>query len=347
MTELMIILVIALLVLGPRRLPEMARTLGRGMAEFRRASNELRNTLTAAVEDEEARDQYRAHRSPARAPADALRRPPRAANRPRAPGAAQPSRRAGMDDTPRPIVEHLDELRRRLFWVVGTWLLLALLAGAFARDVFRVLMAPAVDAFVEAGHKLIAIAPAELFLTYVKTAILAGFLVSMPMTLYQAWAFVAPGLYEKERRFALPFVLSATSLFFAGCAFGYFIAFPQTIRFLMGLEADFVQQSWTTQLVFSFMARLYLAFGVAFELPIVLVFLSIAGIVTPQALARFRKYAILVNAIIAAILTPQDAASMILLAIPLCLLYELGIWVSYLFVRGRGAELTPAPKSDP
>jgi sec-independent protein translocase protein TatC len=252
-----------------------------------------------------------------------------------------------MDDTPRPIVEHLDELRRRLFWVVGTWLLFALAAGFYARDVFRLLMAPAVDVFLERGHQLIAIAPAELFLTYVKTAILAGFLVSMPMILYQAWAFVAPGLYDKERRFALPFVLSATGLFLAGCAFGYFVAFPQTIRFLIGLEADFVTPAWTTQLVFSFMARLYLAFGLAFELPIVLVFLSIAGIVTPRALAAWRKYAILVNAIVAAILTPQDAASMVLLAIPLCLLYELGIWISYLLVRGQATELAAVPKSPP
>ena len=252
-----------------------------------------------------------------------------------------------MDDTPRPIGEHLGELRRRLFWVIGTWLVLALAAGVFVAEVFRILMAPAVDAFLAMDRTLIAIAPAELFLTYVKTALLAGFLASMPMTLYQGWAFVAPGLYERERRFALPFVLSASVLFATGCAFGYFIAFPQAIQFLLNLEADYVQQAWTMQAVFSFMARLYLAFGMAFELPIVLIFLAVAGIVAPQTLARQRKYAILILFVVAAVLTPQDVASQILLAIPLCLLYEISIWLSYALVRRRRATIddpgTPEP----
>ena len=252
-----------------------------------------------------------------------------------------------MDDTPRPVGEHLGELRRRLFWVIGTWLVLAGAAGSVVSEVFRVLMAPAVEAFLEAGRTLIAIAPAELFLTYVKTALLAGFLASMPMTLYQGWAFIAPGLYERERRFALPFVFSASLLFAVGCAFGYFIAFPQAIQFLMGLEADYVEQAWTMQAVFSFMARLYLAFGLAFELPIVLVFLALAGVVEPRTLARQRKYAILILFVAAAILTPQDVASQILLAIPLCLLYEISIWLSYALVRRRRSETSRSEASPP
>lgn len=243
-----------------------------------------------------------------------------------------------MDDEPRPILEHLDELRRRLFWVIGTWIVLALAAGWFVRDVFQILMGPAVNAVLERGYTLIAIAPPELFLTYVKTALLAGFIAGMPMTLYQAWSFVAPGLYQNERRFALPFVVFTSLLFFTGCAFGYFIAFPPAVQWLLSLEADFVRASWTTQTVFAFMARLYLAFGLAFELPIVLVFLSIAGVITPATLARQRKYAVLIMFVAAAILTPQDIASQVLLAIPLCLLYEASIWIARALTPAREDE---------
>ncbi|MCP4003003.1 MAG: twin-arginine translocase subunit TatC [bacterium] len=243
-----------------------------------------------------------------------------------------------MTDDPRPVLEHLDELRKRLFWVLGTWTVFALTAGYFARDVFEILMSPAVSTVREAGHKLIAIAPPELFLTYVKTAILAGFLVSMPMTLYQAWSFIAPGLYENEKRFALPFVVATSLLFATGCSFGYFVAFPQVFEWFLSLEADYVTTSWTTQTVFGFMARLYLAFGLAFELPIVLVFLSLARIVSPQQLAAWRKYAFLIMFVVAAVLTPQDVASQIMLAIPLIMLYEISIWVSYALVGRKSAK---------
>ena len=246
-----------------------------------------------------------------------------------------------MDDHPRPLVDHLDELRSRLFWVIGSWLFFAVLAGVFVKDTFDLLMGPAVQAVRSRGHTLIAISPPELFLTYVKTALLAGFLVTVPVMLYHGWGFVAPGLYERERRFALPFVLSTSLLFVAGCAFGYFVAFPQAFEFLLTLESETVTTAWTTQTVFGFMARLYLAFGLAFELPIVLVLLALAGIVTPQAIARNRKYAVLVMFVVSAILTPQDVASQVLLAIPLCLLYELSIWISWALVgrRSRDKEL--------
>ena len=251
-----------------------------------------------------------------------------------------------MDDTPKPVVEHLDELRKRLFWIVGTWVLLSALAGFWVKDVFEVLMGPAVHAVREHGRTLIAIAPSELFMTYVKTALLAGFLGAMPMILYQAWSFVAPGLYPNERRLALPFVLISTALFAAGCAFGYYAAFPQMFQWFLGLEADYVQTMWTTQTVFGFMSQMYLAFGLAFELPVVLVLLAVAGVVTPAGLASWRKYAILVMFIVAAVLTPSpDAVSQIILALPLCLLYESSIWVSRMLIgrRERTAGL-PAPR---
>ncbi len=243
-----------------------------------------------------------------------------------------------MDDAPRPITEHLAELRRRLFWMLGCWALAAGIAGYWARDVFEVLMAPAVDAVRAKGHTLIAVAPPELFFTYVKSALLAGFLVSLPVTLYQVWAFVAPGLYPGERRLAAPFVLSTTLLFLAGCAFGYFVAFPYVFEYFLSLEADYVVTSWTTQAVFAFLSRLYMAFGLAFQLPIALLFLTAAGIVSPDRLARGRKYAVVIMFAAAAILTPPDVVSQVMLAVPLLILYESGIWISRLAAGRRAPE---------
>ena len=253
-----------------------------------------------------------------------------------------------MDDTPRPILEHLEELRVRLIWIIGVWSVAAIVASFWSKELFRILMAPAVDAVRASGNTLIAVAPSELFMTYLKTAILAGFMVAMPVALWHLWAFVSPGLYESERRYALPFVLSTSTLFGVGCLFGYFVAFPVMFEYFVSLEADFVHTSWTTQSVFSFCAGMYLAFGIAFQLPIILVGLALAGVVTPKWLASQRKYAILIAFIVGAILTPPDATSQIMLSVPLCLLYELSIWVSRAVVRSSAPaqSLTVAGERD-
>ncbi len=250
-----------------------------------------------------------------------------------------------MDDAPRPLTEHLDELRRRLFWILGTWAVCAAVAGYWVRGVFELLMGPAIGAVRARGHHLIAIAPPELFFTYVKSAILAGFIVSIPMTLYQTWAFVAPGLYKNERRLALPFVISTSLLFFSGCAFGYFLAFPYIFEYFLSLEADYVTTSWTTHTLFSFMSRLYLAFGIAFQLPVAMFFLSLAGIARPETLARGRKYAIVMMFAAGALLTPPDVVSQVMLALPLCVLYESGILISRAVVRRRRRH-TAAPATE-
>ncbi|MFQ5513891.1 MAG: twin-arginine translocase subunit TatC [Myxococcota bacterium] len=246
-----------------------------------------------------------------------------------------------MDDVPRPLIEHLDELRRRLFWALGSWALCAAVAGYWVKDVFRILTGPAVDALLERDYTLVALAPPELFFTYVKSALLTGFLVSLPMILYQAWAFVSPGLYRQERRFALPFVVCTTLLFLAGATFGYFVAFPFVFQYFLSLESEVIRTSWSVQTVFSFMARLYLAFGTAFQLPIVLFFLSLAGIITPTLLSRWRKYAIVIIFAASAIITPPDVVSQVMLALPLWALYEIGLLVSRLVVRRRARLAEP------
>ncbi len=246
-----------------------------------------------------------------------------------------------MSDEPRPILDHLSELRRRLFWIIGAWSICSLAASFWPRELFEILMAPAIDAVRSSGHTLIAVAPSELFMTYLKTILLSGFALSMPVTLWQLWAFVAPGLYANERRLALPFVVSTSSLFLIGCAFSYFFALPLIFGYFVSLEADYVHTSWTTQAVFSSVSSMYLAFGISFQLPIVLVALALAGVVTPKQLASNRKYAVLVGFVAAAILTPPDATSQVMLAVPLCLLYELSIWISRLLVRKPKEQLLP------
>ena len=248
-------------------------------------------------------------------------------------------------DEPRPLLEHLDELRRRLFWMLGTWLGLALVAGYWHKDVFELLMHPAIGPLRARDYTLIVISPPELFFTYVKSAILAGFVVSLPMTLYQVWAFISPGLYDKEKRFAFPFVLARTLLFFAGCAFGYTIAFPFVFEYFLSLEGDFVTTSWTTKEVFGFTSRLYLVFGIAFQLPIAIFFCTLAGIVTPASLASGRKYAIVIMFVGAAILTPPDVVSQVVLAVPMMVLYESGIWISRLVIRRRDEAASPVTPS--
>ncbi len=246
-----------------------------------------------------------------------------------------------MSDEPRPILEHLAELRRRLFWVIGAWAVAAFAASFWPKELFEIQMAPANDAVRASGHTLIAVAPSELFMTYLKTILLCGFVVAMPVTLWQFWAFVAPGLYANERRLAFPFVVSTSVLFVVGCAFSYFFALPVIFNYFVSLEADYVHTSWTTQAVFSSVSSMYLAFGASFQLPIVLVALALAGVVTPQQLAANRKYAILVAFIAGAILTPPDATSQIMLSVQLCLLYELSIWISRLLVRNPKPQLLP------
>ena len=240
-----------------------------------------------------------------------------------------------MTDTPRPVTEHLEELRRRLFWTLGTWALCSAVAGLWVKDVFQILTGPAVNAVRARDYTLIAIAPPELFFTYVKSALLAGFLVSIPMTLFQIWSFVSPGLYSHERRLALPFVLSTSLLFAAGALFGYFIAFPFVFEYFLSLESEMVRTSWTVQTVLAFMSRLYLAFGLAFQLPVAIFFLSLAGIVTPEVLSRGRKYAIVIMFAVGAIITPPDVVSQVMLALPLWALYESGIWLSRFVIRRR------------
>ena len=240
-----------------------------------------------------------------------------------------------MTDEPAPITDHLGELRTRIFWVLLAWPSCALLSFNFAEQIFGFLLAPAVDALRIKGGTLQAIAPTEIFFTYIKCALLAGFVFALPVIFWQIWAFVAPGLYANEKRAVLPFVTSSTLLFGGGAIFGYTQVFPLVFRFFNSFSNEFVVSAWTMKEVFTLTTRLFMAFGVAFELPILVFFLSLTGIANARRLLAGTPYAILVIFIAAAILTPPDVVSQVLLALPMIALYLLGVGVAWIFDPAR------------
>ncbi len=263
--------------------------------------------------------------------------PPRASRAPR----RRPE--AAVDERQLPLTEHLTELRGRL-----AKSLLAVVAGFavtwnFREAIFAALLHPAVVALDAEGGRLQAIAPTEIFFTYLKGALLAGFMLALPVIFWQLWAFVSPGLYAREKRVALPFVAISTLLFLSGAAFGYFVVFPLMFDFLGRFENEFVAAAWTMREVFALTTRLFLAFGVAFELPVVVFFLAAAGIVDARQLLRGFPYAVVLCFVAGAILTPPDWVSQIFLAIPMALLYLLGVGVAWIFAPSSSEEVGESP----
>jgi sec-independent protein translocase protein TatC len=250
-----------------------------------------------------------------------------------------------LTDPELPITDHLAELRGRIAWVVACWFTCAGASYAWAEEIFAFLLAPALDA-LGTGASLQSIAPTEIFFTYIKCALLAGFILSLPMFFWQIWAFVAPGLYIGEKRFVIPFVFSSTLLFSGGAVFGYTIVFPIIFDFFSSFTSDFVVSAWTMREVFSLTTRLFLAFGVAFELPLLVFFLAIAGVVTAKQLLAFTPYAVLCIFIAAAILTPPDVVSQLFLAVPMIVLYLLGVGVAFLVARKKMDESEESTTSE-
>jgi sec-independent protein translocase protein TatC len=236
-----------------------------------------------------------------------------------------------VDDRRLPLTEHLAELRTRIFRILIAWIIGGVVAWNFSEAIFGLLLQPAVTALGPEAGTLQAIAPTEIFFTYLKCAVLAGFVFALPIIFWQLWRFIAPGLYPTEKSAIVPFVVISTLLFAGGAIFSYIAVFPLMFSFFTGFDSDFVHSAWTMREVFALTTRLFLAFGVAFELPVLVFFLSIAGIVDAAALLRGTPYAVLAVFVTAAILTPPDWVSQIFLAVPMVLLYLLGVGVAYLF----------------
>ncbi len=236
--------------------------------------------------------------------------------------------------TEAPFVSHLIELRDRLIRVliaVGVAFgLLALWPGMGA--LYDLLAAPMV-AHLPEGAKLIATNVISPILVPLKITLLAAFLVALPYVLYQLWAFVAPGLYSHEKKFVLPLVISSTLLFFIGVAFCYFIVIPAMSKFIQAFAPTAITAAPDIEQYFGFVLTLFMVFGIAFEVPVAVVVLARVGLVTIEQLRKARGYFIVGAFIVAAVVTPPDVISQLALAVPMCILYELGILAAQAFIK--------------
>jgi len=222
------------------------------------------------------------------------------------------------------LIAHLIELRSRLLRAIVGLLVLLLALLPFANRLYAWLAQPLL-AKLPAGGQLIATEVASPFFAPLKLVFCVALVASMPWLLYQLWAFVAPGLYKREKRLALPLLASALALFYAGCAFAYFIVLPAVFAFLHRVTPPGVAMMTDISAYLDFVLVIFLAFGVSFELPVALVILVLLGWVTPAQLREWRGYAIVGIFVVAAVLTPPDVVSQLLLALPMIALYELGI----------------------
>jgi len=224
-----------------------------------------------------------------------------------------------------PITEHIEELRERLIKSALAVLVGFLVAWPFKKKLLLFLEKPLPK---NLQGKLIFLSPPEAFFTALKISFFAGILIALPFVLYQAWKFIEPGLYEHEKKFILPFLFFSVLFFFLGASFAYFVILPFGLRFLLGFMGDLLTPQLTIGSYISFVIQMILAFGFVFLLPVIVWLLSKLGIINYRVLEKNRKYAVLVIFIVAALLTPPDAFSQVMMAIPLLGLYELSIWVS-------------------
>ena len=239
-------------------------------------------------------------------------------------------------------MSHLVELRTRLLRAVGTMLVvfIALFIYPGASVIYDLLAAPMLASLPE-GTRMIATGVITPFMVPVKVTMMAAFVVSLPVVLYQVWAFVAPGLYRHEQRLALPLIVSSSLLFLAGMAFCYFVVFKTVFSFIATFAPQSITPAPDIEAYLGFVMTMFLAFGITFEVPVAVILLVRMSIVTIAQLQQARGYGIVGAFIIAAVVTPPDVVSQFLLAVPLCVLYEIGILLA------RGIKARPAdPKTD-
>ncbi len=277
--EIMVVLVLALVVLGPERVIQMIHSL-------RRETEGLRQEI---MRDEVAEEE---------------------------------------DDEPG-FVHHLEELRRRLIISVVSIIPFAGLAFPFAPRIIQFFRHPY-------GGNLIFIAPTEAFVVNIKVAIATGVACAFPVIAYQMWRFIAPGLYPREKKVFLTLFLTSIFLFAGGMAFAYFGILPLAFRFLLQFSAPWFQPMLTAGKYFSFVFKLMIAFGLAFQLPIVIFFLVVADIVSLETFSSYRRAIWVVSFIVGAVLTPPDVLSQVMMSLPLIILFEASLLVSRLYLRARG-----------
>jgi sec-independent protein translocase protein TatC len=248
-----------------------------------------------------------------------------------------------LEGTEQPFVSHLIELRDRLIRAV---IAIAIAFGVLAlypgpSGLYDLLAAP-LAAHLPAGARLIATNVISPILVPLKITLMAAFMLALPVVLYQVWAFVAPGLYSHEKKLVLPLVVSSTLLFIAGVAFCYFLVIPGMAKFIQAFAPATITAAPDIEQYFGFVLTLFLVFGIAFEVPIAVIVLARMGIVTIAQLKKFRGYFVVAAFIVSAVVTPPDVISQLALAIPMCILYEVGILAARMFIKH-----TQAPDAEP
>jgi sec-independent protein translocase protein TatC len=250
--------------------------------------------------------------------------------------------------------EHLEELRGRIVRMLVAFLVGAIACWIYREELLVWVTLPYQEAYRAGGHKglpeLHSGTPGAAFFAYIHLSVLAGFLFALPIVLYQLWAFVAPGLYSREKKFTLPFVISSCLLFIGGGYFGWKFAFPKAFAFLLQFNKELpgmsLKDTWMIGDYLDFCTRLLLAFGATAELPVLASFLAVAGLVTHHQLIKFFRYFVVIAFVIAAIITPPDPMSQIMMAVPLIGLYGVSILVVWGITKGRERRAAKADKAD-
>ena len=237
-------------------------------------------------------------------------------------------------DDKQPFLSHLEELRRRLVFCAIAIGIGFIICYIFSKQLFSFLILPLTKVLPPDSQLIFTNLP-EMFITYIKVALIAGIILAIPVIFYQLWMFLAPALYQKEKGYFIPFVLFSSILFVAGALFGYFIVFPYGFKFFMSFATEDIQALPSVKQYFSFAIRLLLAFGLVFEMPVVVLFMTKIGLITPDLMKKYRKFAVLSSFILSAILTPPDVATQIMMALPIIILYEVSIIISRVIYRKK------------
>jgi len=243
-------------------------------------------------------------------------------------------RKKKMTDDKQPFLGHLEELRRRLVICAIAVGIGFIISYVFAKQLFSYLILPLTKVLPDDSRLIFTNLP-DMFIAYIKVALVAGIILAIPIIFYQLWMFLAPALYQKEKRYIIPFVLFSSILFVAGSLFGYLVVFPYGFKFFVSFATEDIQALPSVKQYFSFAIRLLLAFGIVFEMPIVVLFLTKIGLITPDSMKKFRKFAILCSFILSAILTPPDVATQLMMALPIIILYEISIFLSKAMYRKK------------